>query len=583
MTAGGSEWACCYEERFFCPVKASARRMMRAGMQHRHLGELNAYAAAPSETSTIDRKGNGYETYNMYLCGAVHVAQLRSWAQEKEHDEHIHNIEAFCSSSSAPCTGVGRSMKAFTCLLTCVGLFAFFSSVTAEVEPIEIKGSHFFYRTVLPFLYEPFGYELSNFNPPPDPLGSGILCRRDIPYLSGFNINVIVVAYIDRDKDHSECVNALADAGIYVVPQVDAGVNSYFSLANYSNVLAFRMTAAGQQPTDLLYFRAAFRDMRTYMSEVLHRSIPIVLSILPEEQEKDTIDYIWCHDDAADIVQLPEHVDAVDFAKSLSGLIVLEGMRCDLYIGEFDDRNYEFMYDVYSDKGVAALSGGILDTYYGDWNESMTFAIMVLRFEPNNENAIEPLAGAMSLSSVLAAAKPSFTNEAQYNPTTITRSCPTGSEWAFSGVLPPRAYEPLCSCMLNTLQCTAKLGAVETLSDSMMYMTLLDACGPDREKDCGAIVTNSTTGKYGAYRSSMCDRTTVYSWVANHYWQTGGKCDLNGTAELRDAQQMPQGDCKFLLDQVGAAGEKTLTAFLGANTASSTAPHPVARTKLTAS
>ncbi|OAG07790.1 uncharacterized protein CC84DRAFT_719666 [Paraphaeosphaeria sporulosa] len=297
-------------------------------------------------------------------------------------------------------------MKAFTSLLTCVGLFAFFSSVTAEVEPIEIKGSHFFYKNGTAFFvrgirYEPFGYELSNFNPPPDPLGSGILCRRDIPYLSGFNINVIVVAYIDRDKDHSECVNALADAGIYVVPQVDAGVNSYLyvwnqetfdykigiisSLANYSNVLAFRMTAAGQQPTDLLYFRAAFRDMRTYMSEVLHRSIPIVLSILPEEQEKDTIDYIWCHDDAADIVQLwmgnsvinctsDQNIeDAVDFAKSLSGPIVLEGMRCDLYIGEFDDRNYEFMYDVYSDKGAAALSGGILDTYYGDWNESMTF------------------------------------------------------------------------------------------------------------------------------------------------------------------------------------------------------------------
>ncbi|KAL5373584.1 hypothetical protein DPSP01_012585 [Paraphaeosphaeria sporulosa] len=35
--------------------------MMRAGMQHRHLGELNAYAAAPSETSTIVSTQGGGE------------------------------------------------------------------------------------------------------------------------------------------------------------------------------------------------------------------------------------------------------------------------------------------------------------------------------------------------------------------------------------------------------------------------------------------------------------------------------------------------------------------------------------------
>lgn len=37
-------------------------------------------------------------------------------------------------------------MKALAILLTCVGLFSLFSTVTAEVEPIEIKGSHLFYK-----------------------------------------------------------------------------------------------------------------------------------------------------------------------------------------------------------------------------------------------------------------------------------------------------------------------------------------------------------------------------------------------------------------------------------------------------
>lgn len=70
----------------------------------------------------------------------------------------------------------------------------------------------------------------------------------------------------------------------------------------------------------------------------------------------------------------------------------------------------------------------------------------------------------------------------------------------------------------------------------------------------------------------MCNRTTVFAWVANQYWKNGGNCDLNGTAELRDARPTPEGDCKFLLDQAGVTGEKTLTSFLDASTALGTAP-----------
>ncbi|KAF2450436.1 carbohydrate-binding module family 43 protein [Karstenula rhodostoma CBS 690.94] len=495
-------------------------------------------------------------------------------------------------------------MQAFASLLICVGLIGLISSVTAEVEPIEIKGSHLFYKNGTAFFvrginYEPFGYDLSGLNPPPDPLGSGILCRRDIPNLSALNINTILVVNIDRDKDHSECMKAFVDAGIYVVASVlETGTGSAYvwdqekldhkigiisSLANYSNLLGLRMVAEDQHPMDMPYFRAAFRDMRTYMSEVWHRNIPIILTVVPEEQEKDTIDYMWCHNDTADMayVWLGESVqncttsqnieDAVDFAKTLGAPSVLEGMRCEVNRSDSDDRNYEFMYDVYSDQGAAALSGGILQTYYGNWDENMTYAIMTSRYV-SNENAIAPLpGGAESLSSVLAAAKPSFTDEAQYNPTATARPCPTGSAWDFSPVLPPRVYEPLCSCMLDTLQCTAKPSAIETISEYTLDDMLVTACGTNRAKNCEGIATNITTGAYGAF--SMCNRTTVYSWAANLYWQKGGNCDLKGTAELRDVRPTPQRDCKFLLDQVGSAGEKTLTAFLGANTApSSTAP-----------
>ena len=41
---------------------------------------------------------------------------------------------------------VGCRMKAFAVLLRWVVLFVFVSSVTAGIEPIEIKGSHFFFK-----------------------------------------------------------------------------------------------------------------------------------------------------------------------------------------------------------------------------------------------------------------------------------------------------------------------------------------------------------------------------------------------------------------------------------------------------
>jgi hypothetical protein len=196
-----------------------------------------------------------------------------------------------------------------------------------------------------------------------------------------------MVTNIDGGKDHSACMNALAEAGIYVVTDVIESGTRYTwdqeefefktgiigSLANYTNLLGLRMATVDQQPTDTLYFRAAFRDMRAYMSEVWHRNIPIILSV--SQQDTDLIDYMWCHDDGADIVHVwigddfansttdQDVAVAVVMAKTMSVPSVVEGMRCDLYYGDSDNRTFEFMYDVYSDEGAAALSGGALQTY----------------------------------------------------------------------------------------------------------------------------------------------------------------------------------------------------------------------------
>ena len=63
---------------------------------------------------------------------------------------------------------------------------------------------------------------------------------------------------------------------------------------------------------------------------------------------------------------------------------------------------------------------------------------------------------------------------------------------------------------------------------------------------------------------SMCNRTTLLSWASTQYWNRHGVCPIEDIMEEHLGEFPPYDkDCKFLMDQVGERGEKTLTAFLG--------------------
>jgi hypothetical protein len=181
---------------------------------------------------------------------------------------------------------------------------------------------------------------------------------------------------------------------------------------------------------------------------------------------------------------------------------------------------------IYSDEASAVLSGGILQGYFQTYYDSINYGescnifplcvccfgrakeiLGVVKYDESIGNIL-PLSAFSNLSSVMATIKPTSTNLVDYTPAISTPACPTlSSKWNASTVLPPTPYEPLCSCIYNSLRCVMKSDAridgplgynsVTLLGDSLM-VELEDICeGLD---NCKGIWGRLDNGEYGAFR-----------------------------------------------------------------------------------
>lgn len=163
----------------------------------------------------------------------------------------------------------------------------------ADVDPVVAYGSKFFYQTNgTQFFIKGVAYQEPSSSDTSfiDPLSDLSTCQRDIPYLTAIDTNTIRVYGVQTNESHADCVNAFADAGIYLIIDLGSPTQSIDrtdpswtvdlwqrytevidDFGNYTNVIGF---FAGNEVTNNVttteasaFVKAAVRDSKAYIAE----------------------------------------------------------------------------------------------------------------------------------------------------------------------------------------------------------------------------------------------------------------------------------------------------------------------------
>ncbi len=164
------------------------------------------------------------------------------------------------------------------------------------------------------------GASTSSTNSYIDPLADYTSCSRDIPYLIQLRTNTIRVYAIDPTKDHSQCMNALANAGIYVISDLSSPTQSINrdtpswndelyarytavvdNMANYTNTLGFfagnEVSNAPNNTDASAFVKAAVRDTKAYIKNSNYRTIGVGYATNDDAEIRvNMADYFNCGD-----------------------------------------------------------------------------------------------------------------------------------------------------------------------------------------------------------------------------------------------------------------------------------------------
>lgn len=464
-----------------------------------------------------------------------------------------------------------------------ISVIACLGAVKADDDfpTIEVVGNKFFYsNNQSQFYIRGIAYQQdvsANDNTSfVDPLADEDSCKRDLPYLTALNTNVLRVYALNTEQDHDACMNLFKDAGIYVIADLaepTLAINSndpkwdlelydrYTSVVDmmqkYDNVLGFfagnevvfNSTNADSAP----FVKAAIRDTKSYIKEKGYRDIPVGYSANDDAATRvASADFFTCGDTdiKADFYGINMYEWCGDSTFKTSGYQArteeFSNLTVPIFFSEYgcnevQPRKFTEIATIFSDEMTDVWSGGIVYMYYQEVNDYGLVSI-------DDDGAVSTMADYKYYSSEINDIHPTTATVDSASTAAVNFQCPASSKsWPVATALPPTPNQGSCDCMNNALECV-----IEDDVDEKDYEELFSyICG---QIDCGGITGDGKTGKYGAF--SFCSSKEQLSFVLNLYYLDQNKrknaCDFSGSAKLVSATTASS--CSSVLSAAGPSG-----------------------------
>ncbi|ODH45776.1 hypothetical protein GX48_08141 [Paracoccidioides brasiliensis] len=271
-------------------------------------------------------------------------------------------------------------------------------SRTNKITPVTVKGNAFWNGKERFYLrgvdYQP-GWP-SNLK---DPIAEPRLCKRDIAKFKELGVNTIRVYSVDNSINHDECMEALADAGIYLALDVNTPKysinrtdpnNSYNAaylqnvfatvemFAKYDNTLAFfsgnEVINDGNSSMAAPYVKAVTRDIHNFLHSRNMRDIPVGYSAADVDTNRVHLaHYMNCgsDDERSDFFAFNDYswCDPSSFENSSwdKKAQAFTGYGIPLFLSEYgcnrSEHNWNEVTALYSSNVTSVYSGGLVYEY----------------------------------------------------------------------------------------------------------------------------------------------------------------------------------------------------------------------------
>ena len=340
----------------------------------------------------------------------------------------------------------------------------------SSITPITVKGNAFF-KGDDRFYIRGVDYQPGGSSKLADPIADADGCKRDIKKFQDLGLNTIRVYSVDNSQDHDECMSALAEAGIYLVLDVntpkysinraepkasynDVYLQYVFStvemFAKYDNTLAFfsgnEVINDGPSSSAAPYVKAVTRDIRSFLSGNNLRKVPVGYSAADIDTNRlEMAEYMNCgsEDERSDFFAFNDYswCDPSSFQTSGWDQKVknFTGYGIPLFLSEYgcntNTRKFEEVSALYSTKMTGVYSGGLVYEYS---EESSHYGLVEI-----NSDSVKELPDYDALKTAFQKTD-NPTGDGQYNSTGGASGCPAKNapNWDVEGDALPAIPSP---------------------------------------------------------------------------------------------------------------------------------------------